>query len=98
MSVNAGRRGIQLVQPQHSKTQFHVGEAIPSTGIYRAFHSLHRVSHEVTLLRGEVFPPCNRCGNEVHFELERLVPGIDEDGGFKVRLYQIPHPPEDKAA
>ena len=77
---------------RRSRKQFHPGQAIRTSGIYRVFHSLHRVSHEVTLLKGEQFPPCNRCGDQVRFELEREVSHIDSDYHFRVRLFQIPHP------
>lgn len=76
---------------------FRVGEMIVETGVYRVFHSEHRVSHEVTLLRGEQFPPCLRCGTAVHFELLRAIPTIANDQDFKVRLYAIPHPEEQDA-
>ena len=81
-----------LASTRRSKKQFHAGEAIRTSGIYRVFHSIHRVSHEVTLLKGEQFPPCHRCGAKVHFELQREVPSIDSDYDFRIRLFQIPHP------
>ncbi len=75
---------------------FRAGEPILETGIYRVFHGEHRVTHEVTLLEGEVFPECRECGPVVHFELLRAAPeaGIDKD--FRIRLYQVPHPQADE--
>ena len=52
----------------------------------------HRLTHEVTLLEGERFPECLQCGPLGHFELVRAAPVADRDGGFRVRLYQVPHP------
>jgi len=100
MSDNVSRRGIHVVHTRRSKNfsssrRFCAGEAIPASGIYRVFHSIHRVSHDLTLLEGEVFPPCNRCGEKVHFKLLRKVPEITADYDFRIRLYEIPHP-EDK--
>ena len=68
---------------------FRVGDVISYSGIYRAHHSEHRIPHDVTLLRGEVFPPCAKCGNTVRFELVRAVPSL-EDKDFHIRLYYIP--------
>ena len=75
---------------------FRVGEAVPSDGIYRAHHNGHRLSHEVTLLAGEAFPPCVKCATDVHFELLREVarPRNDPDFDFHIRLYELPHPLE----
>ncbi len=70
---------------------------MPQTGIYRVFHSTHRVSHDVTLLHGETFPECVTCKDDVHFELLRTAPQIETDASFMrraIRLYQIPHPDE----
>jgi hypothetical protein len=73
---------------------FHVGGTVPSDGIYRAFHNCHRTSHEVTLLAGEAFPPCVKCGSDVRFEHVREVqrPANDPDFKFQIRLYELPHP------
>jgi hypothetical protein len=65
---------------------------IPFTGIYRVYHAQHRVSHDVTLLLGESFPPCSHCGDDVHFELLQEAGQIAIDSDFKVRLYEIPCP------
>ena len=84
-------RSVHLVHVRPSKKKYRVGERVPGSGIYRVFHSIHRVSHEVTLLQDEVFPPCMQCTDKVHFELVKVVPAIEEYD-FRVRLYQIPHP------
>jgi hypothetical protein len=44
-----------------------------TTGIYRAIHSGHRMSHEVTVLENTIFPKCRRCGFEVRFSLIKLM-------------------------
>lgn len=74
---------------------FRPGELIRETGIYRVYHADHRVSHEVTLIADETFPPCSHCQEQVHFQLVRLAPRIHQDASFRdslIRFYQIPHP------
>lgn len=90
------RRSLSLASPTSAERRqpqfFRVGEVIPFTGIYRVFHSQHRVSHDVTLLIGETFPHCSQCGHQVHFELLQEASQIAGDSDFRVRLYEIPHP------
>lgn len=72
---------------------FRVGEVVPESGVYRVFHSEHRVSHDVTLVGGQEFPRCSACGADVHFELLHSAPEIDRDANFRSRrLFEIPHP------
>ncbi len=75
---------------------FRPGEAIPVTGIYRVFHAQHRVSHEVTLLAGEVFPRCAKCDSDVHFELITQASQAKTDSDFRIRLFEVPHPREEE--
>jgi hypothetical protein len=72
---------------------------VPESGVYRVFHSGHRVSHEVTLVAAQDFPPCSHCGRDVHFELIQPAPEIAQDANFRSRrLYEIPHPEEESGA
>ena len=83
---------------RHPVAYFRAGTAIPETGIYRVYHSDHRVSHEVVLLQGEYFPECAKCGDDVHFQLLHTAHQIAMDADFRrnpIRLYKIPHPVED---
>jgi len=64
-------------------------EKIPESGIYRVVHAQHRLPHEVTLLKGQVFPPCARCHDEVRFELVRTLPSPWDRRG-SVSLYELP--------
>ena len=99
MSGNVVRQGLLLVRSKPSKSKFRVGAVVPSSGVYQVFHQSHRVSHEVTLIKDETFPPCNKCGDKVHFELVKEVPEIDhEHFKFKIRLYEIPHPEDEEQA
>jgi len=45
------------------------GDLVTHSGIYFALHSQHRVIHELTLTKGEVFPQCRICGTRVSFQL-----------------------------
>jgi hypothetical protein len=51
-----------------AKKTFRPGEPVPETAVYTVIHAGHRATHEVTLRRGEVFPPCARCSDKVQFE------------------------------
>jgi len=53
--------------------KFRTGQEIQQSGIYKVTHEEHRLPHEVTLIRNEIFPPCCKCKNEVLFELLRSV-------------------------
>ena len=76
---------------------FRAGERIAESGVYRVFHSEHRVSHEVTLVSGQDFPRCSTCAFDVHFELLHSAPEIDQDNSFRSRrLFEIPHPDEEE--
>jgi hypothetical protein len=75
---------------------FRAGETVSVTGQYRVFHSGHRLSHDVILLKDDPFPRCQECGANVHFELILANPKISTDPDFNVRLYEIPHPKNDK--
>ena len=49
---------------------FHPGEKVPNSGIYTVEHDGHREDHEVTCVKGKVFPPCGDCGKGVSFVLK----------------------------
>src|SRR5947209_19935178 len=49
------------------------GQIIPRTGIYRIYHSRHRLMHEATLIAQSHFPRCKRCANAVRFVLVRPI-------------------------
>ena len=98
-------RGLFVVRSSGSAAPspfFRVGESIATSGIYRVFHSGHRVSHEAVLLKGESFPRCSQCGKDVQFELLEAAPQIDTDKNFRElrsrKLFELPHPDEAKSA
>jgi hypothetical protein len=73
-------------------TLFKTGETILHSGIYRVVHDKHRVPHEVTLLRGQVFPKCSKCQDAVVFEVLRGVTFSDDNMELSpmIRLYELP--------
>ena len=68
--------------------RFKTGAVIPNNGIYRVFHSAHRLPHEVTLLKGAKFPKCQQCADAVTFELVRAVSLTRFS--WQVTLYELP--------
>jgi hypothetical protein len=65
---------------------------IPESGIYRVTHADHRLPHEVTLLKGERFPKCQKCSSAVAFELLRSLKygSAVKDFAWRVSLYELP--------
>jgi hypothetical protein len=76
----------QLVE-QHS---FRQSESIPQTGLYKVEHAQHKLPKQVTLRKGEFFPPCAACHAEVTFRLLKAAPAETDDKVFKVVLYSLP--------
>ena len=74
--------------PEEAK-QFRCGDKILESGIYRVHHGSHRLPHEVTLLRDQLFPKCVKCEDSVYFELLRSAPDITL-APFRVALYALP--------
>jgi hypothetical protein len=72
--------------------RFKTGAVIPDSGIYRVFHSSHRLPHEVTLLKGETFPKCQKCADAVTFKLVRALSyqTVVRELQWRVALYELP--------
>jgi len=91
--MSTGKRKLRLVKSQHNMPnetkRFRCGDKILESGIYRVFHGNHRLPHEVTLLRDQLFPKCVKCEDSVYFELVRSAPDITL-APFKVALYALP--------
>lgn len=63
---------------------FRAGETVKETGIYEVVHDAgHRSAHEVVMLSGDAFPPCDTCELRVHFRLVRTAPYIFQDEDFE---------------
>jgi len=93
------KRKLRLVKSQTNMSkkteQFRCGEKILESGIYRVYHGNHRLPHEVTLLRDQLFPRCVKCDHSVYFELVRSAPDITL-APFKVALYALPENDEEE--
>lgn len=73
--------------------RFKTGGIIPDSGIYQVNHSAHRLPHEITLIRSEKFPKCQKCAEAVTFKLLRSVKETSRDESavlFNVALYELP--------
>jgi hypothetical protein len=72
--------------------KFKTGMVIPASGIYEVIHSAHRLPHEVTLLRAETFPKCQKCADIVTFKLIRELSyqSIIRELPWRVTLYELP--------
>ena len=63
---------------------FNAGETVLETGIYEVIHDRgHRTAHEVVMLNGDSFPPCDTCVERVRFRLIRTAPYIFQDEDFE---------------
>jgi hypothetical protein len=71
---------------------FRVDDVVPDTGIYRVFHSDHRLSHHALLLKDTWFPRCLQCGHNVQYEFIKRVPQVENDADFSsLRVFEISH-------
>jgi hypothetical protein len=60
------------------------GDEVPRSGVYRVIHDTqHREEHEVTVVYGRRFPPCNHCGHHPRFIPVKLAQHIDSNSHFK---------------
>ena|SRR5579864_991872 len=87
------RKSIFLVKSSAMlRGKFKTGAIIPTSGIYQVIHSAHRLPHEVTLLRGETFPKCQKCANAVTFKLVRELSyqAVIRELPWRVTLYELP--------
>jgi hypothetical protein len=63
---------------------FAPGQRAPASGVYRTTHKHeHIISHYVTMLYGETFPPCLECSASVRFELALSAVHINAHPAFK---------------
>ena len=65
--------------PDESTHGYKPGQLVPVSGIYTAMHEMHRPEHEVVAIRGEEFPPCRVCKDEVRFYISTSVPHMMHD-------------------
>ena len=87
--------GLKLVKahPPPPSSYSRTGEPIAVSGIYRVYHKEHRVPDEVTLIKDEIFPRCEKCDEAVRFKLLRKAADISSDsdfGKFGFKLFCLP--------
>jgi CheY-like chemotaxis protein len=78
-------------------SRYRPGEVVPESGVYRVLHSRHRSSHESTLKEGEIFPSCQKCGDDVRFEQVVSVNSlgkptlllVDDENSVRTTLKQV---------
>ena len=75
-----------------NRGRFKTGTIIPASGVYSVHHLAHRLPHEVTLLKGEIFPKCQKCADAVTFKLVRMLTyqTAVKDSSWRVTLYELP--------
>ncbi len=74
------RLGASMTATAYSEQKiYHPGHHADTTGVYRALHLRHRMPHELTVIQGEVFPQCKKCGDRVRFELVHAAPRLKGD-------------------
>jgi hypothetical protein len=75
-----------------NRGRFKTGTVIPASGIYEVHHSAHRLPHEVTLLKGEIFPKCQKCADAVTFKLVRMLTyqTAAKNSSWRITLYELP--------
>ena len=60
------------------------GDTVRQSGIYEVVHERHhRVTHEVVMISGDQFPPCETCREHVRFKLVRAATYIFYDQDFE---------------
>jgi len=75
-SSRGGRRG----NGKHNRP----GDTVRQSGIYEVVHDReHRTSHEVVMVSGDQFPPCETCRDRVRFKLVRAATYIFFDQDFE---------------
>ncbi len=52
-----------------SATELRPGNICTNGGVYRVVHLAHRAPHTVVIRKGDLFPRCNGCGEDVRFLL-----------------------------
>jgi hypothetical protein len=77
-------RGSRPSHGRASTETFGCGDSVKQSGIYEVLHDgEHRTAHDVVMLAGDAFPPCETCDQKVRFRLVRTAPYIFQDADFE---------------
>ena len=71
------------------RKRYEPGMTVERSGIYEAFHALHRVTHQVSLLAGHPFPLCSRCKDRVRFKLIKAKPSLNQSNSPLVHVIGV---------
>jgi hypothetical protein len=64
--------------------EYKPGQEVPASGIYNVTHDpRHAEAHQVTCIKGRIFPPCKGCGQHPRFTLFRAAHHIENHEYFK---------------
>ena len=67
-----------------AKSEYRPGEEVTHSGVYRVVHDRnHSAEHDVTVVAGRRFPPCNHCGHHPRFKPVRLAWHVGNNDNFK---------------
>ena len=66
------------------ETEFQPGDICTQSGVYQVIHRAHRLPHKVVIAKGDTFPRCQRCGDDVRFWL-LTVSGTEMNGEARSR-------------
>jgi hypothetical protein len=66
------------------------GQMVPISGIYTVVHIAHRPDHDVVAIRGEEFPACRVCRNNVTFYATHPITHMTHDFDLAGPAVQMP--------
>jgi len=75
---------------QRDRRAYQPGHLVPVSGIYTVVHRRHRSDHEVLAIRGEEFPTCRVCQEDVKFYILQVIPHVTHDFDLTGPLFRMP--------
>ena len=71
-------------QRRPQNRNYRPGDTVRQSGIYEVVHDrAHRDTHEVVMISGDRFPPCETCRDRVRFRMVRSATYIFFDQDFE---------------
>ena len=71
-----------MASARAAESRFCPGDIAPISGLYEVTHQDHREPHLVTVIRGEVLPPCRACRAAVRFRVMQAASHVTHDWDF----------------
>jgi len=68
-----------------NRPTFKTDEEVPSSGLYRVFHTKHPI-RDIRLLKGKTFPACPQCSSAVQFALISAIQIESAGGRFRLLM------------